>query len=178
MKLLADWLPIVAFFVVYKTVDLYWATGVAIGLSVFFIALMRLKGQAIDRMQWISLALIVVFGGATLILHDEQFIKLKPTILYGAFCLVFLLPQVLGKTLVIQKMLGQKVELPTLVWQRLNTAWAIFFAGMAALNWWVAQAFSTDTWVNFKLFGGIGLTLVFVLGQGVYMSRYVKETNQ
>ncbi|MFZ9757643.1 MAG: septation protein A, partial [Burkholderiaceae bacterium] len=149
-----------------------------IGLSVLFIALMRIKGQAIDRMQWISLALIVVFGGATLVLHDEQFIKLKPTILYGAFCLVFLLPQLLGKALVIEKMLGQKVELPGSVWQRLNTAWAIFFAGMAVLNWWVAQAFSTDTWVNFKLFGGIGLTLAFVLAQGVYMSRHVKETQQ
>ena len=175
MKVLADWLPIVAFFVVYKTVDLYWATAVAIGLSVLFIVLMRLRGLPIDRMQWISLALIVVFGGATLVLHDESFIKLKPTILYGAFCLVFLLPQVLGKTLVIQKMLGEKVALPVGAWQRLNSAWALFFAAMAILNYWVAQTFPTDTWVNFKLFGGIGLTLVFVLAQGLYMSRFIKD---
>ena len=85
MKLLADWLPILAFFVVYKTVDLYWATGVAIVLSVALIGLLKLRGLPIDRMQWISLGLIVVFGGATLLMHDEQFIKAKPTILY--YCL-------------------------------------------------------------------------------------------
>ncbi len=178
MKLLADWLPILAFFVVYKTVDLYWATGVAIVLSVALIGLLKLRGLPIDRMQWISLGLIVVFGGATLLMHDEQFIKAKPTILYAAFCLVFLLPQLMGKALIIQKMLGEKIQLPDLIWLRLNTAWALFFAVMAVLNWWVATAYSTDTWVNFKLFGGIGLTLVFVLAQGVYMSRHAKEASE
>lgn len=171
-KLLADWLPIILFFVAYKLADLYVATAVAIVASALLMGWMRLRGMPIDKMQWLSLGLIVVFGGATLLLQDERFIKLKPSLLYGLFGLGLLIPQLFMGTRLIEKLLADKVQLPEAAWARLNAAWGLFFLFMAALNLYVAAAFSTDTWVDFKLFGTIGLMLVFVLAQGVYISRF------
>ncbi len=172
MKLLADWLPIILFFVVYKLSDLYWATGVAIVSTLAVMALIKLRGHSIETMQWVSLALIVVFGGATILLQDERFIKLKPTLLYGLFAVALLVPQLLSKTLLMQKLMGSKISMPGDAWAKLNAAWGIFFALLGAANWWVANAFSTDAWVNFKLFGTIGLMIVFIIGQALWMNRF------
>ncbi|CAM8640673.1 COG2917 Intracellular septation protein A [Burkholderiales bacterium] len=172
IKLLADWLPIILFFVAYKLADLYVATAVAIVASALLMGWMRIRGMPIDKMQWLSLGLIVVFGGATLLLQDERFIKLKPSLLYGLFGLGLLIPQLFMGTRLIEKLLADKVQLPEAAWARLNAAWGLFFLFMAGLNLYVAAAFSTDTWVDFKLFGTIGLMLVFVLAQGVYISRF------
>ncbi|MGA1659874.1 MAG: septation protein A [Burkholderiaceae bacterium] len=171
-KLLADWLPIILFFVAYKLPDLNVATAVAIVASALLMGWMRIRGLPIDKMQWLSLGLIVVFGGATLLLQDERFIKLKPSLLYGLFGLGLLIPQLFMGTRLIEKLLADKVQLPEAAWARLNAAWGLFFLFMAGLNLYVAAAFSTDTWVDFKLFGTIGLMLLFVLAQGVYISRF------
>lgn len=175
MKLLADWGALVVFFVTYKLVDLYWATGLAVLMSVLMIGIMRARGMPIDRMQWIGLGLIVVFGGLTLLLQDERFIKAKPTLLYGLSALVFAVPQLLGKTVLLKTLIGDKIQMPDVAWRRLNMAWAIFFVLMAALNTWVAMTFTTDVWVDFKLFGGIGLMALFVVGQTIYMTRHGQE---
>lgn len=171
MKLLADWLPIVLFFVVYKTVDLYWATGAAIVASMVLMAWMKLRSHRIEPMQWVSLGLILVFGGATILLHDERFIKIKPTLLYGLFAIALLAPQLFGKTLLIKKFMESKIQMPVTAWAWLNAAWGIFFVLLAVLNWWVASQFSTDIWVNFKLFGTVGLMVVFVIAQALWMNR-------
>jgi intracellular septation protein len=175
MKLFADWLPLVAFFVLYKTVDIYAATAGAIVISLVMIALMRWRGLPIDKMQWISLGLIVVFGGATLFLQDERFIKAKPSLLYLLFGLVLIVPQLFKSIYLIEKLMAGRIDLPAHAWRLLNTAWALFFFAMAALNGWVATAFSTDIWVDFKVFGTLGLTLAFVVAQAIYMGRFMKS---
>jgi intracellular septation protein len=172
MKLLADWAPLIVFFVAYKAADIYLATGLAIVASVVLMAAMRLKNMPIDKMQWISLGLIVVFGGATLLLQDERFIKAKPSLLYGIFAIALLGPQLFARVYLIEKLLASKVSLPGGVWGRLNAAWGLFFVAMAALNGWVAITFSTDIWVDFKVFGTLVLTVLFVVAQAVYMSRH------
>ena len=175
MKLFADWLPLVAFFVLYKTVDIYAATAGAIVISLVMIALMRWRGLPIDKMQWISLGLIVVFGGATLFLQDERFIKAKPSLLYLLFGLVLIVPQLFKSIYLIEKLMAGRIDLPAHAWRLLNTAWALFFFAMAVLNAWVATAFSTDIWVDFKVFGTLGLTLAFVVAQALYMGRFMKS---
>jgi intracellular septation protein len=123
----------------------------------------------------ISLVLVVVFGGLTLFFQDETFIKWKPTLLYWIFAGTLAFASlVLGKN-AIRAMIGEQISLPEAIWGRLNLAWIVFFAFMGALNLVVAFNFSTDTWVNFKLFGGMGLMLVFVLIQGVFLSRYLED---
>jgi len=178
MKILFDLLPIVLFFAAFKLADIYVATAVAIAATAAMIGWTWLKTHKVDPMQWVSLALIVVFGGATIWLRDETFIKWKPTILYWLFAVVFLVAnQFMNKNLV-KAMMGQQIELPNAIWQRLNLAWVLFFSAMGALNLMVAYQFNTDIWVNFKLFGGMGLMLLFVLAQGIYMSRHLpKEGN-
>ena len=141
-KLLADWLPIILFFVAYKLADLYVATAVAIVASALLMGWMRIRGLPIDKMQWLSLGLIVVFGGATLLLQDERFIKLKPSLLYGLFGLGLLIPQLFMGTRLIEKLLADKVQLPEAAWARLNAAWGLFFLFMAGLNLYVASGIS------------------------------------
>jgi intracellular septation protein len=176
VKLLADWGALVVFFVTYKLVDLYWATALAVVMSVLMIGLMRARRMPIDRMQWIGLGLIVVFGGLTLLLQDERFIKAKPTLLYGLSAFVFAVPQLLGKAVLLKTLIGDKIQMPDFAWRRLNIAWALFFVVMAVLNAWVAVTFPTDVWVDFKLFGGIGLMAIFIVGQTVYMTRHGVES--
>ena len=175
MKILFDLLPILLFFIAFKVSGIYVATGVAIVATAALIGWTWLKTRKVDPMQWVSLGLIVVFGGATIWLQDETFIKWKPTILYWLFAIVFLVSnQFMNKNLV-RSMMGHQVDLPPAMWSRLNTLWIGFFAIMGGLNLAVAYNFDTDTWVSFKLFGGMGLMLLFVLAQGLYMAKHLPK---
>ncbi len=199
MKFLFDLLPVILFFAAYKIAGtapeasselaarwlgdgiaagqapILIATTVAIIATFAQIALVWLRHRKVDTMLWISLAIIVVFGGATLFFHNPTFIKWKPTVLYWLFGGVLLLsPLLFGRNL-IRKMLEAQIRLPEGVWQRLNGAWAGFFLAMGALNLYVAYTFSEEAWVNFKMFGGMGLMFAFVIAQGFYLSRYLEE---
>jgi intracellular septation protein len=204
MKLLFDFLPIILFFVAFKYAEAHkaWAasfatsqlgflvsggavgpseapvllaTVVVIVASLAQVAWLKLRGRKVDTMLWVSLALVVVLGGATIYFHNEAFIKWKPSALYWAMGLSFWLsPLLFGKNL-LRVLMGEQLQLPARVWHRLNFAWVAFFAAMGLLNLWVAYSFSTDIWVDFKLFGGIGLMLLFTLAQGLYLNRYLKD---
>jgi intracellular septation protein len=176
MRVLADWIPIIVFFVSFKLIDIYVATGLAIITTIFMMSLMKFFRKKIEKIQWFSLGLIVIFGGATIILQDEQFIKLKPSLLYIVFCFGLLLPQFFGKVL-IKSLMGKHLELPQPIWIKLNTVWALFFGFLAILNLWVANNFSTDFWVEFKLFGMLGLTIAFTLVQAIWLSKYKQPEN-
>jgi intracellular septation protein len=173
--MLFDLFPVILFFVAYKLGDIYAATGVAIAASVAQIGWLKMRSQPVDNMQWVSLAIIVVFGGMTLLLHDETFIKWKPTVLYGLFAVVLLAARYAFGRNLIEAMMGKQVKLPAPIWDRLNLAWILFFAGLGVLNIVIAYRFSTDAWVNFKLFGSLGLTVLFVIGQALWFSRHVIE---
>jgi len=143
--------------------------------SLVQVLVLKLRGKKIDTMLWVIVLLVVVLGGLTIWLHSETFIKWKPTLLYWAMASGFALgPLLLGKN-PLRALLGEQLELPDPVWRRLNWAWVTFFSVMGVLNLWVAYTFSTDTWVNFKLFGSIGLMLGFTLAQGLYLSRYLPD---
>ena len=175
MKFLFDIFPVILFFVAYKAADIYVATAVAIAATFVQIGWMWFRNGKVDTMLWVSLVIIVVFGGATLALHDETFIKWKPTVLYWLFgAALIIADRMFGKNL-IRMMMGTQIALPDPVWTRLNMSWCLFFIVMGVLNLYVAYSFSTDTWVNFKLFGGTGLMVVFVLAQAVVLSRFVED---
>ncbi len=202
MKLLFDFLPILLFFVTFKYAEGHreWAaafanehlgfafaggtvgtteapvmlaTVVVIVASLLQVAWLKARGRKVDLMLWLSLALVVVLGGLTVWLKSETFIKWKPTGLYWAMALSFVVSQLAFRRNLLKLMLGEQLTLPDAVWTRLSLAWVAFFAGMGVLNLWVAYHFSTDAWVNFKLFGGIGLMLLFTLLQGLYISRHL-----
>ena len=177
MRVLADWVPIIVFFVAFKMIDIFYATGLAIVTTILMMGLMKFFGKKIEKIQWFSLGIIVVFGGATIILQDEQFIKLKPSILYTVFCLGLLIPQFFGKVL-IKSLMGKHLDLPNPIWVKLNTMWALFFGFMAILNLWVANNYSTDFWVEFKLFGMLGFTVAFTILQAIWLSRYKDSENK
>jgi intracellular septation protein len=204
MKLLLDFLPILLFFGAFKYAEGHkdWAAAFATEHLGFMVAggvvgpgeapvllatvvvvvatlaqvlWLKARGKKVDMMLWISLALVTVLGGLTVWLHSETFIKWKPTGLYWAMALSFLISQfLLGRNL-LKLMLGEQLQLPEPVWARLSLAWVSFFAAMGVINLWVAYSFSTDTWVNFKLFGGIGLMLLFTLAQGLYISKHLPD---
>jgi intracellular septation protein len=206
MKLLFDFLPILLFFGAFKYAESHkdWAAAFAtsqlgflvsgnvvganeapvlLATSVVIVATLaqvlwlKLHGRRIDAMLWFSLLVVVVLGGATIYFHNEVFIKWKPSMLYWAMGLAFWLsPLLFGKNL-LRVLMGAQMQLPARVWHRLNFAWVAFFALMGLLNLWVAHAFSTDTWVNFKLFGGLGLMLLFTLAQGLVLHRYLDNGN-
>jgi intracellular septation protein len=178
MKFLFDLFPVILFFAAFKAFDIYVATVVVIVATMAQIGWVWHRHGKVDTMLWVSLGLVVVFGGATLILHDETFIKWKPTILYWLFTAsLFGSARFFGKNL-IRAMLEKQMELPEPIWARLNYAWMGFFAVMGVLNLWVAFNFSTDTWVSFKLFGGMGLMIVFIVLQGLFLARYIPEENE
>jgi intracellular septation protein len=174
MKLLIDFFPIIVFFAAFKLWGIYVATGVAIVATIAQIAWLRYSTGKIEPMQWVSLGVIVVFGGATILAHDETFIKWKPTVLYWLMGGALLAGQVFFRKNLLKSLMGAQMELPDVAWRAMNWGWIGFFAVMGVLNLWVAYHFDTDTWVNFKLFGGIGLMILFVIGQALYLSRYMK----
>ncbi len=151
------------------------ATAVAIAATFGQIGWLWLRGRKIDTMLWVSLAIITVFGGATLYLQDETFIKWKPTVLYWLFACVLGGSEWLLRKNLIRKMLGEQIQLPDPAWKKLNFSWVAFFACMGVLNLYVAFNFPTDTWVSFKLFGGMGLMLAFVIGQSLFLAKYVEQ---
>jgi len=203
MKLLFDFLPIVLFFVVFKVAEgrpdaaaafatehfgslvaggvvaagvapVLLATLVVIAASFAQIGWLLLRGRKVDTMLWVSLALVTVLGGATVWFQNETFIKWKPSILYWVMGTAFWLSQALfGKNL-LRLLMGEQLQVPAHVWRTLNLMWIAFFAFMGLLNLYVAYSFPTDIWVDFKLFGSIGLMLLFPLAQGVYLSRHAK----
>jgi intracellular septation protein len=200
MKLLFDLFPVILFFAAFKyseknpelaaswvssllgsvTVDakiapILLATVVVILATIAQIAWVAWRHGKVDKMLWVSLGLVVVFGGMTLIFQNESFIKWKPTILYWVFAGSMMFSAVVLKKNAIKAMLGEQLSLPEAIWGKVNWAWIGFFVTMGILNLLIAFNFPTDVWVNFKLFGGMGLMLLFVLAQGMLLSKYVEE---
>ena len=199
MKLLFDLFPIILFFAAFHFGDahpetaqailsalgldlhsgvkpgVFLATVIAILATVAQIAWVWFRHRKVEIMLWVSFVLIVGFGGATLFLQDENFIKWKPTVLYWLFALALGLGPVLFERNFIRLLMEKQVTLPNDIWGRLNLGWAGFFTFMGAANLYVAFTYTTDTWVNFKMFGTLGLMLVFVVLQSVYLSRHIKE---
>ena len=180
MKFLFDFLPIILFFIAFKIPEdpqdgIMLATVVAIVVSIIQVSYSWLRHRKVEKMHLITMGLIVVLGGATLLFQDERFIKWKPTVVNWLFALVILGSQFIGKKSIIRRMMDEQVVLPEHVWTKLNVAWAVFFFATGCANLYVAFNFATETWVNFKLFGILGLTIAFVIAQAIYMSRYIEE---
>lgn len=202
MKFLFDLFPVIAFFAAYMAAErmpaqaaalandvlgslggqviasqapILLATLVAIIATAGQVAYLLARGRKVDKMLWISLAIIVVMGGATLILRDTRFIRWKPTVLYWAFAVVLLASDLLFKKNLVRAMMQEQMTLPAAVWARLNLSWAAFFAVMGILNLYVAYSFTESVWVKFKLFGTMGLMVVFIVAQALLLSRFVEN---
>lgn len=207
MKLLADLLPVLLFFIVFKLAGsrpedaaafasahlgflvaggvvaakiapMLLATLTAIGVTAVQIAWKLARGQKVDTMLWVSLAVVAVFGGATVWFQNETFIKWKPSVLYWLMGGALALTQLLTGRSLLRTLLGEQLTLPDPVWRRLTLMWVAFFAFMGLANLFVAYQFSTEIWVDFKLFGGIGLMLLFTLVQGLYLSRHIEAGHE
>jgi intracellular septation protein len=179
MKLLFEFLPLILFFIAFKWQGIYIATGVAISAAVLQFVWMKVRGKPISTMQWISLGVIAVFGGATLLLEDDFYIRMKPTVLYWAFAATLLVGRVFFKASWLQRVMPkEELVLPESVWTRLTWAWIVFFAAMGCLNLYVGLNYSLDTWANFKVWWSMGLILAFSLAQGVYMARHLPGEDQ
>ncbi|MDX1433494.1 MAG: septation protein A [Gammaproteobacteria bacterium] len=179
-KLLFDFFPVVLFFVTYKMYDdpqegIIAATAVIIAATCVQVAISWFRHRRVEKMHLITLAVVVALGGVTIALNDEIFVKWKPTAVNWLFAAVFLASEFVGRKNLVRRLMDAKIELPAQVWTRLNLSWVAFFTLMGALNLYVVYNFDTDTWVNFKLFGLLGLTLVFVLLQAVYLMRHVSD---
>ncbi|MCL2345485.1 MAG: septation protein A [Desulfobulbus sp.] len=200
MKLLFDIFPVILFFGAFKygekqperaaewlaallgatavspqQAPVLLATVVVIAATVIQVAWVHFRHGKVDKMLWMSLGIVVIFGGLTLAFRNDAFIKWKPTILYWAFAVSLAFSSLVMKKNAIRGMLGEQISLPETAWNRLNLAWIGFFAVMGVLNLIVAFNFSTDTWVDFKLFGVTGLMLLFILAQGMLLAKYVEE---
>jgi intracellular septation protein len=171
MQLLLEFLPIALFFAAYKFGDLFIATGVLIVAVLVQAAVQWIRHRKVSPMMLASTVLVLVFGGLTLFLHDATFIKWKPTILYWLLAVAFLGSQFIGEQTFIQRMLGANMQLERALWAKLNVMWVVFFVFLGALNIYVAQSYDEATWVNFKLFGLMGLTFAFAIAQTLWLSN-------
>ncbi|CAN7286285.1 septation protein A [Acidovorax sp. LjRoot118] len=174
MKILLDFLPIVLFVAAYKFYNIYVATGVLMAATVVQMALVYLIDRRLQTMQKVTLALILLFGTLTLVLQDDRFIKWKPTVLYGAMAIALAVALWILKKNYLKLLLGSQMELPDGVWMRLNVAWVIYCAFMSAINAYVVLNFSTEAWVEFKLWG-YAFPLVFLVAQGIYIAPHLKN---
>ena len=182
-KMLLDFFPVVLFFIVFKSYDeptegIITATAVAMIASIIQVSYTRLKFGRVEKMHLITLAMFIVFGGLTIIFRDEMFIKWKPSIVNWLFAFAFLGSQFIGKKNLVQRMMEKAVQVPPLIWTRLNLLWVGFFIGAGFLNLYVVYNYDTDTWVNFKLFGLLGVTFVFMIVQGIYIMRHIIEVEE
>ena len=177
MKLLFDFFPIFLFFIAYKAFDIYIATAVAIAASFVQCLVSWLWQRKLEPMHLVTFGIVAIFGGLTLYLQDEMFIKWKPTVINWLFGVAFLISQWIGEAPLIQRMLSTNIDLPDHIWRKLNAGWWTFFFIIGAINLFVVYTFDTPTWVNFKLFGMMGLTLLFVIIQSVFLSKYISPTS-
>ena len=199
MTFLIELLPVILFFAAYKlyalvpapfiesinqvlpfalnpgvTADsIYFATLVAILFSGILVLIHTVRHHTFHKNQTITFVLFVIFGGATLLLRDPTFIKWKPTVINLLFALLFVGSSFIGKKSLVERLMGNAFEAPKQIWKKLNTAWIFFFVLLAILNLYIAYNFSENIWVNFKLFGVIGLTIFFIIAQTMLLSRYV-----
>ena len=175
MKFLFDFFPIILFFIAYKLYGIYVATAVAIAASFVQTGYFWVRHRRFETSHLITLGLVVVFGGATLLLHDETFIKWKVSIINWLFAAAFLFTHYIGDKPLLKRMMASQVTLPEHAWRRLNMSWVIYFLFFGFANLYVMHHFDTDTWVDFKTFGNISLTILLIIGQGFYMYRYLKH---
>jgi len=173
MKILIDFFPILLFFGAYKVYDIYVGTGVLMAATLVQMGLIYALDHKLTVMHKITLALVLIFGSLTLLLHDERFIKWKPTVLYAAMAIGLALAVWVWQKNFLKLLLGSQLELPDRVWMRLNLVWVAYCVFMAAINGYVAAFYSTEAWVNFKLWG-YAFPLVFIVAQGFYIARYIK----
>ncbi len=178
MKQLFEFFPILLFFIAYKFYDIYVATAVVIVATVTQVSVTWFKYRKVDVMQWITLALILVMGGATLYLHDEQFIKWKLSIIEWLFGIAFIGSQYIGEKPFIERMMSGSLDLPNVIWRRLNAVWGLFFMSVGFVNVYVMFNFNTDDWVSFKTFGVPGLMLIFIFLQMIYLYKHIPETEK
>ncbi|MEX0950805.1 MAG: septation protein A [Gammaproteobacteria bacterium] len=183
MKLLLDFFPIAAFFLGFylaedRSQGIYVGTMAAIIAGFIQVAASWLLIRKVEKMHVITLLALVLFGSLTLLLQDERFIKWKPTVVNWLFSLILLSSHVILRKNLIQKMLAHAIALPQHVWNNLSLAWAAFFFILGALNLYIAFSFSNEIWVNFRMFGSLSLTLLFVIAQGFYISRHMIESKE
>lgn len=177
MKQIIDFIPLIIFFALYKMYDIYTATGALIAATAIQIALTYLLYRKVEKMQVITFAMVAVFGGMTIFLHDDNFIKWKVTIVYALFALGLMVSQIMGKP-AIKRMLGKEITLPDSVWSKINWAWTAFFSMCAITNVYVAFNLPLDTWVNFKVFGLLIATITFTLLTGLYIYKSLPKDKQ
>ena len=181
MKLLFDFFPLVLFFGAFKLYDIYVATLVAMAASLAQVVFIRIRHQRFETTHLVTLFVILLFGGMTLIFQDDMFIKWKPTIVNWIFAVVVLGSQFIGKRTVLERLLGGQMQMPARIWKKVNVSWGLFFLISGLLNLYVAfyfrthldEAARTDFWVNFKVFGLLGLTLAFSIIQMMIVARYI-----
>ncbi len=175
MKFLFDFFPILLFYIAFKWQGIYVAVIVAIAASAIQVSYSWLKHKHVEKTHIITFVIIAISGGATLYLQDEMFFKWKPTIINWLFGLACIGSQFIGKDPIIKRLMGDNLSLPNNIWLRLNTIWACFFIFMGTANLAVVYNFDTDTWADFKLFGMLGLTFLFIIAQGFYLMKYIEE---
>ena len=178
MKQLLDFIPLIIFFTVYKLHDIYAATGALMATTLLQMIVVWFMYKKLERSHWITLVLVLGFGAMTLFFHNEAFIKWKVTVLYAAFGSALWISQFLFRKPLIKKMLGKEMSLPDAVWNRINFSWGLFFWMVGALNVYIAFYLPTEIWVDFKVFGVLGLMLVSTLLTGIYIYRYLPTNNQ
>lgn len=184
MKLLFDFFPLVLFFAAFKIYDIYVATGVAVVASVGQVLWLRFSGRPVEAMHWITLAAIVLLGGATIIIHDDVFIRWKPTVVYWIFSLILLGTHFIGDKTAAERLMGSKMEMPGRVWKQMNLSFAVFTLFMGFLNLYVAFVYGADLdpdvqrehWVNFKVFGTLIITFLFMFGVMLAVSKHARIT--
>lgn len=175
MKFLFDFFPIILFYIAFKSHGMYVAVSVAIAASAIQVGYSWLKHKRVENTHLITFVIIALSGGATLYLQDEMFFKWKPTVINWLFALACIGSQFIGKDPIIKRLMGDKLSLPDNIWRKLNTLWAGFFIMMGSANLAVVYNFDTDTWADFKLFGMLGLTFLFMIGQGFYLMKHIQE---
>lgn len=178
MKQLLEFIPLFIFFIVYKLVDIYAATGaLMVAMTITFIYSYLKNGKKAEKMQLITLAMILIFGTLTLVLHDDTFIKWKVTLVYAIFSISLFVTQFIFKNPAIKQMLGKELTLPEHIWNNLNLAWAFFFALLGTINIYVAFTMPQEVWVDFKVFGLLAATVIFTMLSGLYVYKYLPQKN-
>lgn len=178
MKQLFEFIPVILFFIAFKLYGIYFATAVVIVATLIQVSITWYIDKTIKSMQLITLALILIMGGSTLYLQDEQFIKWKLTIIEWLFGVVFLWNQFFGNKTFIERMMGNSFELPKSIWRKLNFMWANFFIIVGFVNIYVMQNYTTDDWVTFKTFGVPSLMLIFIILQVIFIYKYIPKTEK